>query len=122
MNETILKSVTGKRFRSKNAILYGYGRYRVRDEMYPGIIPEEGSSVEGKVYFDIDDIFWSRLDRFEGEYYERRVVEVRIDKDKQVVAFTYVIREKYKNILSGEQWDIQRFEREEIGNFLRKNV
>ena len=65
------------------------------DMGYPGLIPDpEGDSVDVMV-LEADDLpaHWDRLDAFEGEEYERIVIEVESDAGT-VLASIYVIRDK----------------------------
>ncbi|PYH69280.1 gamma-glutamylcyclotransferase family protein [Aspergillus vadensis CBS 113365] len=81
----------------KPAILHGYRRHRVLYADYPGIIPTTLSSsssgavdggdtaaaggeasVLGTVVWGLTDGDVYRLDRFEGNEYEKRVVRVRV--------------------------------------------
>ena len=113
----VMEAVTGRKFTSSPAILNDYIRYIVKRQVYPGIIPLAGSVVDGRLYFDMDDAAVRILDAFEDVLYERRQVEVNCNNQK-IPAQAYVVAEKYRNLLSRENWDIKAFESEQLVNYL----
>ena len=58
------------------AILHGYVRHDVRDEVYPAIIPQAGNSVTGLVYENLSTGELAQLDAYEGDEYARSLVDV----------------------------------------------
>jgi gamma-glutamylcyclotransferase (GGCT)/AIG2-like uncharacterized protein YtfP len=59
----------------------------------PGIVPsEDGEEVEGFVFSseNLED-HWAMLDEFEGEGYERVLVTVCVDGERNVEAFVYAL-------------------------------
>lgn len=109
MCEDIMTSVVGAPLRSTPAILPGYRRFLVRDEQYPGVIIAEGGSVAGRVYHDIAPEGWSRLDRFEGEMYDRAPVTVRYDSGVEAQVCCYVFRPQFRHRLTTTPWDFDAF-------------
>ena len=98
--------------RSIEATLFGYNRFAVAGEAYPGILAHSESAhdaqVTGLVYLGVDADDLLRLDRFEGEDYQRCTVGVHTDAAPPVLsAQTYV----YKNAarLSELAWNPQEF-------------
>ena len=63
-------------YRSVRARANGHARFEVRDQTYPGMVAEAGSSVEGVLYLGVDDADLTRLDRFEGDDYVRASIEL----------------------------------------------
>lgn len=60
---------------------------------YPALVlDEEGGEVEGSVFSSerLAD-HWERLDRFEGEAYERVSTEVALDDGSKIKAWVYVL-------------------------------
>ena len=105
----ILYKITACRLSYSPATLAAYKRCSVRDETYPGLVEEKGSSVTGVVYFSVPEDAWLRLDIFEGEMYSRGVVRVSCDDQISVDAATYVIRPQFRNRLSSSDWNFQEF-------------
>ncbi len=120
MVPSIFKSVTGQNFRSQPASLSDYGRFSLRHDSYPGILEAEGYMTEGVIYFDVDEASVSELDEFEGEYYRRTPVCVKLDFKSFIDAETYVIKQEYRHILSSREWDFEEFKNKFQDEFTRK--
>ncbi len=119
--EDVMRQVTGRTFRSRNALLRGFARYRIKDVHYPGIISCEDAAVKGKLYFGIDDISLARLDYFEGDLYEKITVRVTADDGCTYDACTYKVKDEHSRALSHEPWDPEEFKREHINLFIRED-
>lgn len=115
--DEVIAAVTGARYAGSPAVLEGFARYLVKGATYPGLVPEPGSRVDGLVYHDVSTAAFDRLDRFEGEYYARRTVQVVADGGT-VAAETYVFREEWRHLLSSERWDAEHFRRHHLDRFL----
>jgi gamma-glutamylcyclotransferase (GGCT)/AIG2-like uncharacterized protein YtfP len=118
MIPSVMHMVTARDFRSQKAILKNYARFRVKGELYPGIIPVTDAATRGIIYFHVDELSLDRLDRFEGSLYERTRVRVEA-REKQIFhAQTYVIRSKYLGYLSRDTWDADAFIKKDLKMFL----
>jgi len=109
MCEDILANVIAGRLRGVPAKLNDYRRWAVRDEDYPAIRSQEDSEVQGRFYRDLPEQTWPRLDLFEGEIYHRTGIRALLDDGSVADAETYVIREEYIHLLSGDAWDYEEF-------------
>jgi gamma-glutamylcyclotransferase (GGCT)/AIG2-like uncharacterized protein YtfP len=109
MCEDIMFAVAGEPLRSSRALLPGYGRFFVENEQYPGVIPYPGDSVDGVVYHEISPAGWERLDHFEGEMYDRRLVSVLGENGDEAHVYCYVIKPEYQQRLTTEKWDFEKF-------------
>lgn len=113
----VMEAVAGARFASVPARLDGWERLCVRDAVYPGVRAVAGASVDGVLWLGVPDAALLRLDRFEGEMYERRVVRVATAdgaRDAQV----YVIPRANEHLLDPVPWDLDRFRREHLARYL----
>ncbi len=90
-------------------ILKGYSRWSVKGEPYPALIQDEKNLVEGVVYRNAPDSAWDRLDAFEGEMYERRLVRIDLDGVTTLLAMTYVVRPEFLDHLEKSGWDFAQF-------------
>lgn len=99
------------------ATLAGHARHPVRGEDYPGMIPAEGGTVVGRLYLDLPEEAWARLDAFEGDAYERREVLVTLPGGQWMTAWTYVFRADVADRLDAGDWDEGRFAREGKARF-----
>lgn len=105
----ILYKITACSLSYSPATLANYKRCGVRDETYPGLVEQQGSSVTGVVYFSVPEDAWLRLDIFEGEMYSRSLVCVSCDDKTSVDAATYIIRPQFRHRLSSNDWNFQEF-------------
>ena len=96
----------------------GFVRLSIQYEHYPAMLPGPvNSMVKGVLYLDIDSEDLIRLDRFEGSIYERRGVQVMTDNNIYA-AEAYVLKDSYRNLVSDQEWDPERFEDHGIHQFL----
>lgn len=91
------------------ASLAHYQRRRVSGEEYPAIVGQHGAAVQGVVYLDVPAAAWRRLDRFEGEMYDRRTVRVECADGNRLPADTYVIRPEFAQLLLTSTWSYEEF-------------
>lgn len=109
MCEDIMTEVAGAPLPCEPATLHGYRRFLVKDEEYPGVVAEAGGLVAGIVYHGIDVENWRRLDRFEGEMYDRKPVTVRYADGRLAKVDCYVFRPEFIHRLSSTEWDFAAF-------------
>jgi gamma-glutamylcyclotransferase (GGCT)/AIG2-like uncharacterized protein YtfP len=114
----VLRAVTGLSMRPEPAILRGYARYLVQGETYPGIVPDPSASTDGALYTGLDGDAISRLDRFEGDFYERISVPVEGTSSGLVQACTYVFRPSQGRPLTGLPWSRTEFRDRHLARFL----
>jgi gamma-glutamylcyclotransferase (GGCT)/AIG2-like uncharacterized protein YtfP len=106
----IALAVIGRLPPSRPAHLNGFARYLVTHEVYPGLVREAGASVAGKLYIDLEERDWIRLDEYEGELYERCSVEVKLGQPQEVTtAQCYVVPTRSAAVLSTEPWELGHF-------------
>lgn len=101
--------VSGCRPTGTPCILQDYRRLQVSGEDYPGIIPAPDNEVEGLLYSDIPQSAWNSLDRFEGDIYSRRPVEVELRAGGREKAYAYVVRPEFVHRLAQRAWDLDEF-------------
>jgi gamma-glutamylcyclotransferase (GGCT)/AIG2-like uncharacterized protein YtfP len=108
MLDDVVEALTGKTFRGQSARLDGFARYRVRGQVFPGILPEERGSTTGVLFTEVDDEAMAVFDWFEGDQYCRTTVDVTTDNGK-VTAEVYVIADDHRGELLLEPWDYDQF-------------
>lgn len=120
------------------AMLRGFQRHRVRFADYPAVSPSDspGACVRGTLVTGLTDGDIFRLDRFEGDEYERRVVKVNVLKGKvgptgravggdgdevveEVEAEAYVWCVEMKG-LEVREWDFEEFAKEKAWRWVGK--
>ncbi len=104
-----MTEVAGTRLLCEAAMLHGYRRFLVKDEQYPGVVATVGGVVAGIVYHGIDVANWQRLDRFEGEMYERQQVRVCYADGSEAEVDCYLFRPEFSHRLTATEWDFAAF-------------
>ena len=113
------------------ALLKSYRRHRVNGADYPAIMPEPKSTVRGTLVSGLTDGDMWRLDIFEGDEYERKMVKVHVLTDEgnvnveptekqlgeEVEADAYLWIAS-KNRLEDRAWDFEEFVREKMGRWV----
>jgi len=103
------------------AILQGYERTGVRDEVFPVLVPSSpGSQVQGLVYLDVSEPDLVRLDEFEGDYYFRKTVKIFMLDRKVIPAEAYILKEEYYSLVSPNKWDPVYFSTTGIQHFIHR--
>lgn len=105
----IMLEVSGQKTRHQAAHLNNYFCSQIHNETYPGITPVTGERVSGVVYFDLNTRALEKLDAFEGEYYERKDVDVQCSGTTPTKAMAYIIKPEYRKILTGTPWSFEDF-------------
>ena len=112
----VMEAVAGARFASVPARLDGYERVRERGAVAPGA-RAAAASIDGVLWLDVHDDALARLDGFEGELYERRVVRVAT-ADGPREAQVYVVPPSHAHLLEDALWDFERFRVEHLARYL----
>ncbi len=93
------------------ARLADHARHPVRGQEYPGLQPAPGAEVAGRLYLDVPESAWARLDAFEGPEYERVSVAVHLEDGRVLDAFVYRFRPEFRARLGEGDWDEAAFAR-----------
>ncbi len=99
------------------ARLDGWSRHAIRARTYPAAVPASGASIEGVLWIDVDEDTMRRLDRFEGEEYERQQVLVTLPGGERVDAQIYRWLELASLLPS--DWSSDEFEQHHLPDFFR---
>ena len=104
------------------ATLAGHARHPVRGQDYPAMVPAAGHQVVGRLYLDLPEAAWARLDLFEGDEYERHEVLVTLADGSWQRAWTYLFKPGHAARLEAGDWDEAAFEREGKARFVSRYV
>jgi len=116
----VWEAVASRRYPSEEARISGHVRKRVRGMSYPCMIDSEPDNhVDGRVYFDVDDEDIHRLDLFEGDLYERCCRKLVLADGRAVMADTYIIKDRYRQLVDTVNWDPDGFEKTDMAEFMR---
>ena len=114
----VMEAVTGQIFISVSAILHDHARFAIKRQVYPGIVPQAGSFVNGCLYFDVDDAALHCLDIFEDVLYERKPIQVACDNG-MITTQVYVVCAKYRNLVDTKPWNLEDFTRRHLADYLK---
>lgn len=118
----IMARVCGHEFASEPASLADHRRHPVRGQDYPGLRAAAGGRVPGRLYLDVTDEAWTRLDAFEGEEYERADIVVALAEGRVLPAQVYRFRAEFADRLLLDDWDAEAFAREGRQRFIARYV
>jgi gamma-glutamylcyclotransferase (GGCT)/AIG2-like uncharacterized protein YtfP len=114
----VMEIVAGQRFAVRPAQLRGWRRRRLHGAVYPAVVPAAGETTVGVLCEGLDAATLARLDRFEGEPYERRRLRVVPGSGVECEAFVYVLRAARHALLSDEPWDEADFRGRHLATYL----
>lgn len=105
-----MAAVTGRRFETEPATLFGYARELLSGRDYPGLFESPNDSTSGTLHLGVDDDSVALLDVFEGALYAKRVVAVTANDGSRRSAAVYVLRDEHRGLITGTPWERSRFE------------
>jgi len=115
----VLAAVAGRAYACEPASLAGFARVCVRRAVYPAAIEDAAGTVAGVLYRGVEPPGVARLDRFEGELYDRVRVTVRLDgDDSRLEAFAYVVPATRLDRVERRPWEPERFRRDHLAAYL----
>ena len=115
MYERIWQEIVGSTYICQRAWLDGYDRLGVIDADYPVLVPNsDHSGLEGILRLNVTDTDFSKIDRYESEFYQRLTAPVyTLDPSGDTIlvqSHLYVLNPEYHYICDGQAWDIDYFE------------
>jgi len=121
MFDAVWSRLVSQPYENSPAALSGYARKCVSGDSYPVVFKgDEYYSIAGMLYFNITPQDLAVLDEFEGEYYLREAVQVRLPDGSFQPAETYVLKDEFRHLASDRDWDADRFATDGIHHFIEK--
>lgn len=121
MFEPVWQRVVQGDYASRPAWLHGYVRKCVKSEAYPVVFKGVSAfPVDGMLYLNVHRQDVDLLDKFEGEFYVREPVSVKLADGSETMAMTYILKETYRHIATDQHWDIEKFALTGIHQFLQQ--
>lgn len=121
MFSEVWEGVVEGRYAASEGTVSGYSCLGIVSETYPALVPGDGV-VEGVLYFDVNEKDLQRLDRFEGDEYDRITLPVRRGDGTELPAETYVFKSVLAHRLNGEAWCVDTFRTTGIRTFVSQYV
>lgn len=116
----IMQAVTGKTFDGQTARLHDFAAFKVIGESYPGLWHLEGVTTEGVLYHGLSEEELAMIDRYEGEEYQREILEVETEDGRVHRAWVYMYRPAYRHMLSEVPWSAEHFNEQDINEYVER--
>jgi hypothetical protein len=114
----VMEAVAGRRFPCEPAALAGHRRRQVRGEVFPAAFAAPGETLEGVLWRGLDAAALARIDRFEGELYERPALPVALAGGGRATAFVYLLRAEHRALASDAPWSEAEFRARHLSAYL----
>ena len=100
MFDRVWFNVVGGSYETVGGRLFGYLRKRVKSVAYPGLIPgTEDDRVDGRIYKNVSDADNRKLNKFEGDYYEKKCEACELEDGSRLTVCVYLFKESHKGLL-----------------------
>ncbi|KAK2446173.1 AIG2 (avirulence induced gene) family protein [Trifolium repens] len=104
---------------SSPATLSDYHRFKIKDRVYPAILPVQSKKVTGRVLLGISGVELDILDEFEDVEYTRTEVDVLFtEKSENLRAYAYVWSNPNDPDLYAE-WDFEEWKKVHMDDFVK---
>ncbi|MGD8526667.1 MAG: gamma-glutamylcyclotransferase [Thioalkalispiraceae bacterium] len=120
MFDEVWSRLVTRQYQRRPATLRGYKRLKIKHQVYPGIVKSPGNQVNGMLVLNLCQADIRRLDKFEGRYYRRKTQTVSVNAHKHYRAQVYVIKPRYRKLLSTDNWQADEFRNHDIQLFLSR--
>lgn len=115
----IMRAVCGQLPQAVPAQLFGYQRYRVKSQVFPGIIVAPGENVSGVLYRGLTPQSMQYLDEYESDFYRRIEVVVHTHDAENITAYTYIVPAAARSLLTKLPWNPEQFKRRDFAGYLQ---
>ncbi len=112
----LVYALTGKQFRTVDAILEDHQRLSIKHRSYPAVIPSKGARVNGKIIKDVDEASLAKIDFYEDKEYLRKHINIQ-NQPVQVYIYDGKIAK-----LKDNDWDADSFYRNHFNFYLKKII
>lgn len=120
MFDEVWDNLIRRKHQKRSATAYGYGRFTVTGETYPGLTRRLHSEVQGVLITGLNKDELRLLDRFEGHYYTRKRIAVVTDGSSKVSCETYIFKKRYRRLLSSTEWSQEAFRQKHLLSVFNK--
>lgn len=120
MMPAVLHAVCGRLLPTRAAGLAEFGRYRLRQRVYPAIVAEPGALTEGLLVEGLDAALWQCLDQWESTLYTRQTVTIQTREGATLTAQTYVLAAQHHQQLDTAPWSPEEFARLHLSAYMAR--
>lgn len=118
--QAIFEAVTQQSREATPAVLEGFRRTQLRGYGFPAIIPAPGMTTPGRIYPALEEDAWRRLDAFEDDFYDRKIVMLRTANGAFHEAYTYVLSPRFLHLSLDEPWSLDQLDPETVQRLLAR--
>lgn len=115
-SDAAVLALTGKKFKSIDTSLQGFGVFRLDDRFSPGMIESPRDTAEGRILVNVDRESFDKISSWEDDDY--RLAQVRPDGFDDVEVVTFI---KNGEVLD-EHWDYEEFLENHLDFYLDKDI
>mmetsp|Transcript_30212 Transcript_30212/g.55198 ORF Transcript_30212/g.55198 Transcript_30212/m.55198 type:complete len:151 (-) Transcript_30212:379-831(-) len=103
----------------KHASIHDFKRFKIKNQVFPAIIPSPGDVVKGMILLNLTDEELNVLDVYEDEEYYRDTVKPVLEEGMtEVEADVYIWKDKFRNLLLPEEWEYDAWRRDHLQEWL----
>ena len=119
MVQEVFEIVTCSSFKSKDVSINGYKRYSLVERVYPAIVSEDNSEVQGKLYLNVSRDSLCALCAFEDSVYRLTKLKGQcMNKSYAGESVTFVLMENHHRMLLNIPWSVSRFVEDHLEKYL----
>lgn len=115
----IADGLCGQKLKSEDATLSGFSRFALKGADYPAMIPENNSTIKGKVLLNLDQDAFYLLTFYEGDEYE--IAPVKVETSSGIINAIVFVWIGGNELLEDFDWDKEHFEAESL-EFYRHEI
>ena len=90
MSSKVMERIIGRTPTHRKAVLCGFHRYKIHNELYPAIARKDGAKVDGMFITDLTQEELTLMDEWEDDEYERCEVEIEVQGTQEGINATLV--------------------------------
>lgn len=117
----IMRAVSGTVPTGTQATLGNYVCYQLYGVNYPAIVPAPGASVSGILYRNLQPQQLRCIDRYEGNQYNRTIVEVTDSEGQVHKVWSYVLAQVYYHRIKRQTWELDKFAKCYLAKYIRRH-
>lgn len=116
----VWERVVNRHYKHREAHTVGLLRRKISNSTYPVAFAGDPDDVlDGRLYLNVRPADLERLDRFEGDYYERKPILVTTGQDEtKISADVFLLKPKYNLLAGPEDWSPRHFQKHELQRFI----
>ena len=120
MNPEIYWRITGESLNGSSATLHGYKRHSLRSLVFPAIVSNNKSYVDGILVYCKKTSVEKKLDVYEGSMYTKKTVSVTVKGNSIHPVLTYVLNSRYRSLILEKEWNFNTFESKYLRCYLKE--